>query len=151
MCHSLGPTVNQYYITGSSAVVPNTWGKKAMETHNMQKSLTMDRLKDLHGSLASCPGEEDTEEDPRHLKVELMPHQKRALAWLLWRELQKPSGGLLADDMGLGKTLTMISLVMKSKELNRDKGKEESESDKENDDDEDKDDRRKGIIAFILV
>jgi hypothetical protein len=27
--------------------------------------------------------------------VKLMPHQKRALAWLLWRESYQPHGGIL--------------------------------------------------------
>ncbi|XP_044253084.1 transcription termination factor 2-like [Tribolium madens] len=49
----------------------------------------------------------------------------------MWRETQKPSGGLLADDMGLGKTLTMISLVLKSKELNLDTKDKENHGEKE--------------------
>ena len=44
----------------------------------------------------------------------------------MWREAQQPGGGILADDMGLGKTLTLISLIIKSKELFQDS--------KENDD-----------------
>ncbi len=34
-------------------------------------------------------------DDPDGLMVQLMPHQKRALAWLLWRETKIPSGGIL--------------------------------------------------------
>jgi len=65
------------------------------------------------------PAEGDEETDPAGLKssVQLFPHQRQALAWLLWRETQSPGGGILADDMGLGKTLTMISLILKHRVL----------------------------------
>ncbi|KAK4882340.1 hypothetical protein RN001_005659 [Aquatica leii] len=89
----------------------------------------MERLEQLHGSLKSCPTPKTLAEDPRGLKVELMPHQKYALAWLAWREQQKPSGGILADDMGLGKTLTMIALTLKTIESESD-----SDSNDENED-----------------
>lgn len=79
----------------AQAVMPRTFGKQALSTYNAQKALTMDSLHQLHGSLKSCPGENVFEKDPGGLKVELMPHQKRALAWLMWREKQTPSGGIL--------------------------------------------------------
>ncbi|XP_067322715.1 transcription termination factor 2 [Anolis sagrei] len=82
-----------------------------------------DAISQLHKSLESCPTEETVVEDPPGLKVSLLLHQKQALAWLLWRENQKPCGGILADDMGLGKTLTMIALVLAQKLKQREKGK----------------------------
>nr|XP_050867199.1 transcription termination factor 2-like [Vespula vulgaris] len=87
-------------------------GKKALETREREFTLTVERLQDLHGSLVARPSEDAKAEDPPGLKVKLMPHQQHALAWLMWREQKRPSGGVLADDMGLGKTLTMISLIM---------------------------------------
>lgn len=66
--------------------------------------------------MGSRPGENDMVDDPKGTKTPLMDHQKKALAWLLWREEHKPSSGILADDMGLGKTYTMICFVLKSAE-----------------------------------
>lgn len=105
--------------------------------------MTLNVLEVLHKSLDTCPLPEVTTEDPKGLVVPLLPHQKHAIAWLMWRESQKPCGGILglltshnyiiyvpllfknvcyvaADDMGLGKTLSMISLVLKSAEENKD-------------------------------
>lgn len=81
-------------------------------------SVTRDAIEGLHKQLERRPAETAEVEDPTGLRVTLMTHQRQALAWLIWREHQTPSGGILADDMGLGKTLTMISLVMKQRELN---------------------------------
>ena len=55
-------------------------------------SVTLDSLENLHRSLASCPGESEKEQTPSCLAVPLMPHQERALKWLLWRETQVPAG-----------------------------------------------------------
>lgn len=80
------------------------------------------------------PAEGDEEEDPDGLRssVTLMGHQKQALAWLMWREEQQPCGGILADDMGLGKTLTMISLILKHKEMRENKSRDKGGEEKEN-------------------
>ncbi|KAJ9589214.1 hypothetical protein L9F63_028001, partial [Diploptera punctata] len=68
-----------------------------LQTHMAEKAMTVDTLKVLHGTLKTCPGENVLAEDPKALRtnVELMQHQKRALAWLLWRESSKPYGGIL--------------------------------------------------------
>ncbi|KAG8517593.1 Transcription termination factor 2, partial [Galemys pyrenaicus] len=88
--------------------------------------VTKDAIFALHQSLESCPDETAEAEDPAGLKVSLLLHQKQALAWLLWREAQKPPGGILADDMGLGKTLTMIALILTQR--SQQKMKEEPKS-----------------------
>ncbi|XP_078512730.1 transcription termination factor 2 [Lissotriton helveticus] len=89
------------------------------------RNATSEAIDHLHKSLESCPSPETTVDDPPGLKVPLLLHQKQALAWLLWREAQKPSGGILADDMGLGKTLTMIALILAQKKQQKVKEKED--------------------------
>ncbi|XP_037729612.1 transcription termination factor 2 [Drosophila subpulchrella] len=122
-------------------IQPVYTGAQGMATFNNQKALTLESLKDLHGSLKDCPGPEVLAEDPQGLKVTLMDHQKHALAWMSWRERQLPRGGILADDMGLGKTLTMISSVLACK--NRQERGEGEDHSSDEDDDDDKNKKRK--------
>ena len=111
-----------------------------MNTHQRQeaRSITVDAMAKIHKQLETMPLEANEVEQPGGLRssVKLFPHQKQALAWLLWREIQSPAGGILADDMGLGKTLTMISLVLKHRELEADKEAERRRNGEDGDDKE---------------
>ncbi|XP_016976270.1 transcription termination factor 2 isoform X2 [Drosophila rhopaloa] len=122
-------------------IKPVYTGTQGMATFNNQKALTVESLKDLHGSLKDCPGPEVLAEDPKGLKIALMDHQKHALAWMSWRERQVTRGGILADDMGLGKTLTMISSVLACKNR-QERGQEEDQS-SDSDSDDEKNKKRK--------
>lgn len=53
--------------------------------------------------------------NPSMLNVILLPHQLKALDWLLEQERIKGRGGILADDMGLGKTVSTISLILENR------------------------------------
>ncbi|NWH66155.1 TTF2 factor, partial [Geococcyx californianus] len=110
---------------GMNSGMQNLYGGRMTEDRiRAVHSATSEAINHLHKSLESCPTEQTIAEDPSGLKVPLLLHQKQALAWLLWRESQRPCGGILADDMGLGKTLTMIALILAQKQLNTEKRKE---------------------------
>ncbi|KAL1923656.1 uncharacterized protein VTP21DRAFT_8636 [Calcarisporiella thermophila] len=51
---------------------------------------------------------------PSDLLITLMPHQLHGLKWLVDRERDKKSGGILAD-MGLGKTIQTLSLMLSNR------------------------------------
>ncbi|XP_050353997.1 transcription termination factor 2 isoform X2 [Nymphalis io] len=104
----------------SNAVQPRMFGRQAMATHMAERNLILERLRDLHAALASRPPEHERAPQPGAVRSALMAHQLHALAWLRWREAQRPRGGVLADDMGLGKTITMISLIVGDKEATLD-------------------------------
>ncbi|NWW42510.1 TTF2 factor, partial [Pedionomus torquatus] len=125
---SLGSSEYCGHGFGMIAGVQNLYGGRMTEDRiRAVHSATSEAINHLHKSLESCPAEQTVAEDPSELKVPLLQHQKQALAWLLWRENQRPCGGILADDMGLGKTLTMIALILAQKRQKTEKRKEKLE------------------------
>lgn len=42
------------------------------------------------------------------------PHQIEGIQWMLEREQETPSGGILCDEMGLGKTIQLLGLLKES-------------------------------------
>ncbi|KAM7131301.1 LOW QUALITY PROTEIN: transcription termination factor 2 [Ciconia maguari] len=121
---------SEYYghSFGMNSGAQNLYGGRMTEDRiRAVHSATREAINHLHKSLESCPTEQTVAEDPSGLKVPLLLHQKQALAWLLWRESQRPCGGILADDMGLGKTLTMIALILAQKQLKTEKRKDKLE------------------------
>uniref|UniRef100_A0A8C9G756 Transcription termination factor 2 n=1 Tax=Pavo cristatus TaxID=9049 RepID=A0A8C9G756_PAVCR len=113
---------------GMNSGVQNLYGGRMTEDRiRAVHSAISDAINHLHKSLESCPTEQTVAEDPSGLKVPLLLHQRQALAWLLWRESQRPCGGILADDMGLGKTLTMIALILTQKQVKTEKGSKKLE------------------------
>ncbi|NWS51214.1 TTF2 factor, partial [Chunga burmeisteri] len=125
---TLGSSEYYGHSFGMNSGVKNLYGGRMTEDRiRAVHSATSEAINHLHKSLESCPTEQTAAEDPSGLKVPLLLHQKQALAWLLWRESQRPCGGILADDMGLGKTLTMIALILAQKQLKTEKRKEKLE------------------------
>ncbi|XP_033113373.1 transcription termination factor 2-like [Anneissia japonica] len=116
------PAPAQVYQYAAAPQMQTLYGGRMTSTRLREVgSVTKDAIDKLHRSLETCPGADIETSDPKKLKVSLLTHQRQGLTWLIWRESQHPCGGILADDMGLGKTLTMISLILKQRELSKEK------------------------------
>ncbi|XP_037646360.1 transcription termination factor 2 isoform X2 [Sebastes umbrosus] len=125
---SLGLQMSQGHsqMYGANPQVQSFYGGRMTSDRLLAvKNATCETIDHLHKSMESCPDTEAETADPKGIKVTLLAHQRRALAWLLWRENQNPCGGILADDMGLGKTLTMIALILATKIKTKEEEKKE--------------------------
>lgn len=97
--------------------LPTKSGAQALSAFCYHKDEMLKSLHNLHSSLKIFPNNDDLIEQPHGLAISLLDYQLKGLSWLLWRESEVPSGGLLADDMGLGKTVQMISLILKTRQM----------------------------------
>ncbi|EEB05484.1 DNA repair protein RAD16 [Schizosaccharomyces japonicus yFS275] len=78
------------------------------------------RLEFQHPELATLWDRLDAEttvelecaEQPKSLKLQLMPFQLQGLNWLKRQESSSYRGGILADEMGMGKTIQTIALLL---------------------------------------
>jgi SNF2 family DNA or RNA helicase len=59
----------------------------------------------------------DKDPEPLWDGFEYKPHQKSAIAWMLFKESSEMSGGLLCDEMGLGKTMEILGTIKNSKKM----------------------------------
>ena len=69
-------------------------------------------------SLANCPTEDTLDDNPEDLRVTLMTHQRRALAWMKWREAQTPSAGILGKTPSFCASYSPISNILTERREN---------------------------------
>ncbi|KAL1922392.1 uncharacterized protein VTP21DRAFT_9931 [Calcarisporiella thermophila] len=113
------PPVNEFrmrYQNPHTNIAPvprrNTFNYGATSWIRTPQQMQQD-IQDLLKSVPSEPVEvfDSSEINTKDLLVQLLPHQRMGVSWMLDRE-KKYSGGILADDMGLGKTIQTIALVL---------------------------------------
>jgi transcription termination factor 2 len=107
------------------------------ETGVSSKFLKMfEATKDLDDAIHADEVKIDLDQ-PKELKVTLLPHQQVGLKFLLTVENSVSKGGLLCDDMGLGKTIQMIALMLAHKTAPIDSKEAEDKETKEEIEDDD--------------
>lgn len=95
-------------MLGTESVLPRSWEVQdpqevQEEIRQLLHNIRPDEEIDIN---------EAGENQPEGLKVRLMPHQVKGLAWMKKMEEASTKGGILADDMGLGKTVQAIALML---------------------------------------
>lgn len=79
----------------STSVHSKKIGASPPEELKESTSLTSGPGKKILKPLITLPGGDVSGDFSGTLTVRLKPHQKQALAWMMWREQQTPRGGLL--------------------------------------------------------
>ncbi|TFL01722.1 SNF2 family N-terminal domain-containing protein [Pterulicium gracile] len=104
------------HIASEERALKKKLGRKL--THAEKTTIALQKhhpeLKDVWGDLEAkiqiiTPVEA---EQPKELKVTLLPFQRESLSWMREQEKGVWRGGMLADEMGMGKTIQIISLLV---------------------------------------
>lgn len=106
---------NAIMNSNNSRQPPPTYEPNIYSSQNNE--LTETEMKAWMSSMYDEEEVDDTKlpQTPSEMKVTLMKHQRRGLAWLVEMEKNTFKGGILADDMGLGKTVQTIALMLHNK------------------------------------
>lgn len=109
-----GTAGNPYTIEQLESLALSRGPNHPLQDYPVENAQTQEEIRQLLSNIR--PDEELTASElaiqPRGLKVKLMPHQIRGLAWMTKMEIGSNKGGILADDMGLGKTVQAISIML---------------------------------------
>lgn len=76
------------------ADVPLSSNNDVFQSSCDYEAIKTKKLSNIHKGIVNRPQEDELHEDPPGLKTKLMVHQKHGLAWMRWRESQKPRGWL---------------------------------------------------------
>lgn len=101
------------YSTPNTSRLKSRKGKQALIARENEFTEIVNELNVL---LESYPSEDEKAQEINYLNVPLYPFQQYGVLFMLWREAQVPSGGILADDSDdLGKICSMLTLIIAMK------------------------------------